>query len=310
MILRKEIMTLSTDDENKALSERIFTQNMLKLSIAAKKEKTFNIICIFIAIILFISQYYYFIGYSPIKLEDAFTIIGVPDFNPLYGMLLYVLSTFIFGLLYPFKKVSMVSRFRAASRKLSPSNSPEELFVFQDEVLNVLHKRKRTQIRQCFIISLLGCITAYILFLSYNLHNYVELHNDLGSNISKIDNIGDQAIYIDNLVNTKQIPTKLKGYYYNQIIYQAISKQNDLTNSYASDASSTNSSRLDIAILQGKTLNKDLYKYKDLYLDNLSTWALQDSNGKFMKSNKSDLNGVFLHNKDQLLILGNYLKQN
>lgn len=297
----------NSDASNKQDCESLFVKNTFKLNIAAQKEKRFNIVCLSIVLILFIAQYYYFIGYTPIKPDTPMVFIEVPDFNPLIGMLYYLACTLFFALAYPRTKISIVSKFKFANRSVRENSTQEELEKFALETAEILNQRKRVKLQQSIVVTVFAVVTAWLLYLSYNLHNYVELHNDLGIQLSQIDNTQDRFKFIDSNVEKNVFPANLKGYYYNQIIYMDIERQ--LRNQTSISLShEEDSKQVAVAILQGQRLN--VVVDKKMYLENLSTWTKQSSNGKYLKNDKGEFNGLFLHNQEPLLILGNYLSKN
>lgn len=296
-----------SDSSNQDLCKELFATTSMKLNIASQKENRFNLVCLSLVFTLFISQYYFFIGYTPINPNEALLFIEVPKFNPLLGMSAYLACTLFFLFSYPRSKVGLVKKFHFSKRTIRESNSLDELQEFASEASKILAKRKQIMWIQSVIVLIVGLITASLIFLSHNLHNHVQLHNDLGSAVSKIDNTQDRLKLIDSNIAEGLIPSNLKGYYYNQIMY--MEAENQLaSNKTVSLGLNDDSKYLAIAILQGQHINIVLDKKQ--YLENLSTWTTKSPSGKYQKNLKREFNGLFLHNQEPLLILGNYLSKN
>lgn len=292
---------------NQDVCKELFATTSMKLNIASHKENRFNLVCLSLVFALFIAQYYFFIGYTPINPNEALLFIEVPKFNPLLGMSAYLACTLFFIFAYPRSKVGLVKKFHFSNRTIRGSNSLEELQEFASEASKTLAKRKQIMWIQSVIVLIVGLITASLIFLSHNLHNHVQLHNDLGSAVSKIGNTQDRLKLIDSKIAEGFIPSNLKGYYYNQVMYMEAENQLASTKT-VSLGQNDDSKYLAIAILQGQHIN--IVLDKEQYLENLSTWTTKTPSGKYQKNSKNEFNGLFLHNQEPLLILGNYLSKN
>lgn len=286
-------------------NENLYVNTSYKLSSALREEQKTNLYCIGFIFFLIFLQFYYFIGYTPINPDAALEFIQVPGFHPLLGMGLYFASTLFALLAYPKTKNSIVKKFSIQTRsQYTASSTTDELEKFKSETNDVLHSRHNVKKIQYAVLFVVACFTLGLTILSYNLHHYVEIHNKLGAEVNSLSTTNEQIDLINQKVANGEIDKHLQGYYINQILYINFEKKLNSSNIYALESDAPISAAKYILEGAKPTPNFDT----NLYLSNLETWTEKNESGRYRKSMQGKFNGIFLHNHEPLIVLGNYLK--